>query len=491
MKRTAILILWLMSLAPGPAQTSDDGPLDRRPTVRYTLLDGSYLMDECLICGRPTIQQPLNGTFDLVLLQDTPPVTRYAVRNLEFTASPGFHGKARLTGNGTYEIFAEFAVLQDMQLATTIQDQVTNQIAYFTNDSRVTERPFPTIQISLTQTNGRLIQSFSLQLIAAPLRELWFSLNKPLVGTNDLGQTNRISAGDLVSNRGRVVKSNLELVGRLGVMPVALDLGLDTVEVTRRGEILFSIPGDVFSETLGPIQQGDLLSNRGRIVRRNQQLLAAFGVATNGPDAGLDAVQLLPDGQILFSIRSNVVVAGTTLGRGDILSDRGQVFRKHAQLQANFHPAVTNQDYGLDALAVLPSGELWFSVEQGFADLRLGQILPGDVLSDRGWRVLSSRQLVATFGPLDPSVDYGLDAMFLVTDFKAPAAPPRILGIHHDRQNNRIRLDWDGEGAVFEVQRATSPDGPWEPGSPILPDLSFEDACGTNGAQYFYWLRQW
>src|SRR5206468_8080166 len=119
---------------------------------------------------------------------------------------------------------------------------------------------------------------------------------------------NAISAGDLLSNRGRVVKRNRELASQLGVMPPVPDIGLDAVQVTRRGEILFSIPGNVFSETLGPIQHGDLLSNRGAIVRRNQQLLAAFGVATNSPDAGLDAVQLLPDGQILFSTRSNVVL---------------------------------------------------------------------------------------------------------------------------------------------------------------------------------------
>ena len=493
MKQTAIVILWLMSLSPGQAQSADDVTFDGRPTIRYTLLDGSYFVDDCLICGRPTIQQELSGTFDLVLLQDAGTVTRYAVRNIDFTTSPGFSGKAHLTGGGTYQIFAEFAVLQDMELVTRVEDPFTNQVAYFTNDSRVVERPFPLIQVSLTQTNGRLLQTFSLQLIAAPLREIWFSLERPLVGTNALGQTNCIRPGDLISNHGRVVKSNAELVGKLDVKPVVPDLGLDAVAITRRGEILFSLPGDVFSETLGPIQHGDLLSNRGRIVKRNQQLLAAFGVVTNSPDAGLDAVQLLPDGQILFSIQSNGMVgAGTKLQRGDILSDRGQVFRTHAQLLANFRPAVTNQDYGLDAFVVLPSSEIWFSLEQGFADLRLGPILPGDVLSDQGYRVFNNRQLVAAFGPLDPSVDYGLDAMFVVTDLTPRSPPPWIRSIHHDQQNNRLRLDWDGEGAVFEVQRAANLSGPWESRSPILPELSFEEACeGTNGAQFFYRLQQW
>jgi len=54
--------------------------------VRYTLLEGSYFVDDCLICGRPTIEQPMRGTFDLVLLQETPPYWRYAVQDLDFIA---------------------------------------------------------------------------------------------------------------------------------------------------------------------------------------------------------------------------------------------------------------------------------------------------------------------------------------------------------------------------------------------------------------------
>ena len=100
-------------------------------------------------------------------------------------------------------------------------------------------------------------------------------------------------------------------------------------------------------------------------MKQNQDLLAAFGVPTAQPDAGLDAVQVMPDGEILFSLRSNVVVnAALMLGRGDILSDRGQVFRTNRELLTNFHPAVTNRDFGLDAMQILPGGEIWFSVEE-------------------------------------------------------------------------------------------------------------------------------
>jgi len=98
------------------------------------------------------------------------------------------------------------------------------------------------IEISLTQANGSLLQTFSLHLRAAPLREVWFSTAKSLMATNGTGHAQRISAGDLLSNRGRVVRGNQDLVGRLGVMPPVPDLGLDAVQVGCRGEILFSIP---------------------------------------------------------------------------------------------------------------------------------------------------------------------------------------------------------------------------------------------------------
>src|SRR5882762_7889466 len=167
------LVTWFWSLLACVSITVAQDPPPRSPVITYTLLDGSYLVDECLICGRPTIMQPLSGTFDLVLVQNTPPYMKYAVRNVDFTASPGFAGEVRITGGGTYVRFEEFTLLQDMDLAVQVKDSFTNRSAYFTNNSRSVEKPFPLIKIDLTQTNGTLLQTFSLNLFAAPLRELW------------------------------------------------------------------------------------------------------------------------------------------------------------------------------------------------------------------------------------------------------------------------------------------------------------------------------
>src|SRR5437899_11469016 len=119
MKRSSIAFMCLLALI-GSAFAQD--PTSARKGVSYTLLEGSYFIDDCLICGRPTILQPLRGTFELVLEQNTPPYIRYAVRNVDFTASPGYSGEVHLTGTGTYVRFEEFAILRDMGLALQIKD---------------------------------------------------------------------------------------------------------------------------------------------------------------------------------------------------------------------------------------------------------------------------------------------------------------------------------------------------------------------------------
>src|SRR5437899_1533460 len=104
MKRSSLVVflcalVWALQSRPATAQSTN--------RVVYTLLGGSYFIDECLICGRPTIEEPLRGTFDLVLLQDTAPYTKYAVRNIDFVAGQGSTLERHIGGNGTYERFEE------------------------------------------------------------------------------------------------------------------------------------------------------------------------------------------------------------------------------------------------------------------------------------------------------------------------------------------------------------------------------------------------
>jgi hypothetical protein len=182
---------------------------------------------------------------------------------------------------------------------------------------------------------------------------------------------------------------------------------------------------------------------------------------------------------------------GVTLHRGDLLSSSGLVLRSNQQLLGNFHPLAATSDYGLDALYVWPGGETWFSTEAGFQDQNLGAILAGDLLSDRGYIVFRNADLLSAFAPVENSPDFGLDALYVVTDATPSAGAPRlqIVGKPGDQSAG---LTWQGQGRVFQVERADVVSGPFQPLSPIIPDLSFDDLGAlTNRAQGYYRLRQW
>jgi hypothetical protein len=449
----------------------------------YTLLEGSTFIDDCLVCERPTLFYPLRGTFELVLRDSNPLFTTYSVTNISFRVDGGTNPLYTITGTGTYRIGGEVAVSQEMILDVNVNDKAL----VFTNDSRAVDKLFPLIQVSLVQTQLNLFQFFSMNLLAAPVREIWFST---LSGFTSGTQPLRGTGGDVLSANGRIVKTFSNLVTALGLVPAAIPPGIDALDVGPGGEVFFSFDENRISTNLGAIQHGDLVSSRGRIVARNQTLTAAFGVMPAVPDLGLDAVMVKDDGEILFSIETDAF--GETIGKmihhGDLLSSKGQIVASNAQMLSRFHPG-TVKDYGLDAVYVWPSGEIWFSTEEGFQDQQLGPVQAGDLLSDQGFVVFRNLELMSAFAPIEDLADFGLDGLFIITDVTAPAPPPRITSISR-QQPSITSLRWEGEGRVFQVQRVADVIGPYLPISPIVPDLMFDDSSASNSAA-FYLLRQW
>src|SRR5947199_10192205 len=79
---------------------------------RYQLLEGSFLADDCLICGRPSFNIPMRGSFMLRRIEVTPISTRYVIENASFQAGTGY----AFTGSGTYETSGDFVIHQTMTL---------------------------------------------------------------------------------------------------------------------------------------------------------------------------------------------------------------------------------------------------------------------------------------------------------------------------------------------------------------------------------------
>jgi hypothetical protein len=476
---------------------------DQKYGWRYSLLEGSTLTDDCPICGRPTIALPMRGSFTLRLVEANVLSAIYALEDISFTAGGEPSRTYRVTGSGTLQIGGEVAVTQEGAMHVEIDNGSFTTDAQLASARGPLERLWPMIQITFSQTNGTSTQVYDLTLAAAPFREAWFSTTGGFTSATRPPADNHVSDGDVLSSAGRIVRRNAELTRRLGIMPGVPDLGLDAFDMRSGAEVVFSIETSVFSETLGPLQAGDCLSERGSIVATNQSLLSAFGIQPPVPDAGLDAMQFFDTaipaanaaaGEVWFSIETEQF--SETLGRllrpGDLLSNRGQVIRSNAQLLQRFHPLDPGVDHGLDALYVWPSGEIWFSTETGFTGEASISYLGGDVLSDQGYVVFRNLELLNRFAPIEDKIEFGLDALWVVSDAAASVTPPRFTAIDTDRGTGDLRLQWQGDGHVFQVEGTLDLTTPWEPLSPIVPDLEFVEVGGLlHLPRHFYRIRQW
>ncbi|MEE8169575.1 MAG: hypothetical protein V3T70_03425, partial [Phycisphaerae bacterium] len=244
-----------------------------------------------------------------------------------------------------------------------------------------------------------------------------FSAEADFIATDGPHQGQTISNGDQLTNTGIIANTNFALTANFCPMPPVADMGLDALHRRPGGGLLFSSETGWFDECLSQqISDGDLLSADGTVFRTNAGLMVNFNPMPPAPDVGLDAVHVLPTGGILFSIEVDIFdqVLGVLVQHGDLLSDAGLIIQTNAQLLANFCPPAV-PDMGLDALLILDSGEIWFSTEDGWLDVCHGvQISGSDLLSSAGYIVMSNAELADGFF-LDSTnpPDVGLDSLWL------------------------------------------------------------------------------
>jgi hypothetical protein len=455
----------------------------------YRLLESSSFLDDCLICDHVSIYQPVRGSFDLVLIDGNPLNSRYLLRDIDFTATLGDQIHT-FTGEGSFEFGGEVALRQNMTLHLKVQSGATIETKTFTNTTSAVQMLWPVIDVNLDETEGTPVHTYRLHLLAAPLREIWFSTVSDF-GSGNNRNNRTISNGDILSDLGRVVVPNIALMRPFGLNP-DLRVGIDALAIVPGGEVQFSLNNDFTSAPAGQIHHGDLLSDKGNIVKRNQDLLAAFGIMPTAPDAGLDAVQIMDNGEILFSITQDIFseIKGTTLHKGDLLSNKGDIKKTNSELLSRFHPTPI-QDYGLDAVYVWPSGEIWFSTEQDFNDQGLGPISEGDLLSDQGYVVFRNLELLQAFKPLEKIANFGLDGLYIVTDASERAAGPVLSSPLIDRANDIATLHWQSPGRVVQLQKTTDLRFPFVEASRIIPGTTWIDTPLQSNGAVFYRLRQW
>jgi hypothetical protein len=463
------------------------------PATHYRLIEGSTLLDDCPICDRLSRPQPLRGEFDLMPVSTNSLSTRYHLFDVKLRVVDGSGVTYTAQGEGDYTLDGEVALQQRLSLDVLVTGGGHDpKPTTLTNSAGPPGRLWPMLAVDLMETRGTPTQTYSLELRAAPFRELWFTTTQQFRPASGLGLPQEVLAGDALSDQGRIVKSNADLLAALGVLEGTKPIAVDALDVAPGGALLFSLGKGVTSTNLGSIQEGDLVSDAGKIMKRNQDLTAQLGIMPVVPDEGLDAVQVMERGGIIFSTRrDDFSESQGPVSHGGLLSDQGQVMKTNPDLLRKFHPDQPGHDYGLDAVHLWPSGELWFSTEEGFNDSVLGPINDGDLLSDRGYVVSTSVELVARFQPADGLTNYGLASLFVVTDLlPLPATGPVMLAGTFN-ELGQPQLQWTAPGRCCQVEVANTPLGPFVPVSPILTTRSWTDRRGTVAAAVFYRVRQW
>jgi hypothetical protein len=428
--------------------STDDAIAD---TVSYQLVEGSTIMALYPDSERPVFEVPIKGSFLLTpALSSTSNFKAFNVNKLNFKAQNGDEHLTGKEGNGTY-LYNDTATdpgQQRMRLSLRIGDSDPRKF-----DSGLVLIPkntkFPWIDIivkNLKITTGEISPQYVIHLVAVPIPGFSFSTNYSFT-SGSLGKP--VNNGDLLSSGGRILMTNSELISQFHLYPTFVEqkVGLDAVigpfnhfpspdGETLKPFVLFSTDTDILAEE-NP-GQGDILSNFGKVVKRNYELISPFVLMPPIPDMGLDALSIaqkisidspgtaiteedaaLPEKKIIvFSIKESFFSEklGVLITPGDLLTTNGTLYRTNKELLQNFNPvSVSTERYiDIDAVYILPNGEVWFSTASDFTSGTLGHIGHGDLLSENGRRILRNMEIVNPFSPLEDMADFGLDSMSVI-----------------------------------------------------------------------------
>ncbi len=419
MARAASWGVWLPILAVAGAVAL---PARAQERTRYRIIEGSLL----ILTNEDGTgwTEPLHGTFDLY---PTTPPAQYVVEHFR-----GFDsiGTECVTGSGSY--------MFNYGNHNLVLDVLIDGAPHHLDSGWPPFEAFPPmVRIDLSEPSSPGQPVYSIRLIAVPALGVWFSTR---IGFHTPNLT-YISHGDVLTQFGSVLWSNQALTQNLGIQPPVPDLGCDAIvpieiDYLHDWQCLFSTDVGAWSEIHGWISDGDFLSEGGFIMHRNFEMVQNF--LPNPPiDVGLDAITfgyVCNDWYFSSEIDFWSDHMGTLVRHGDVLCKRdGWIYKTNEDLLAKFNPVGPHPYPGLDALYLWPTGQIWFSVNEGFVDANYGSISDGDLLSTDGWVIYRNLQLVRRFEPIEDTNNFGLDGLHLV-----PVMPGDMNG---DERVNAFDID--------------------------------------------------
>ncbi len=446
---------------------------------------GSLFYRDCPICGIAIRPVPLRGTFRLTLKQETADQSDFDITEISWTASNGSDLQYKLSGAGTLSIFKS-SPAQQVSLNLKVEAGGMTEDLHFENEIKDLVRSWPNLDFTFKETPSSFTRQYNGHVTASPFRDLWYAPARDVIGNGSF----LASKGDLMSMSGRKIKSWTDLTAKFNVIPPPSPVGLDAFDVAPGGVMLFSLDVTIPTKSGTNLDHGDLLRADGTKVS-NENLMAKFGLQPIAPDTGLDALQQMDNGQIWFSISSNVFSEnlGVQLSRGDILSNDGKVIKTSQELLSNFGADPADGDYGLASIYVWPSGEVWFTTEADITNSKFGPLYSGDILSDQGYLVYRQEEVLQNLGSVPSDQKFGIHALYVISDAVTGANAPTITKLTRNAAG-QVTLEWSGSGHVYQVQAAGQVGGPFLPVSDYQVETVWNDPQ-PNSTEKFYQVLQW
>ncbi len=213
-----------------------------------------------------------------------------------------------------------------------------------------------------------------------------------------------------------------------GLIPDGTDILFSTSNYAmynNNGKLHFMAPDNLYSSS------GQVYLTNGDLLKAYQprRWFMSFG-------QGLDAVTFFNDpttGQLTTWFSTGRTFYSNSykrnIGEGDLLNRDGNIVATNQDLIAKFNPTTTG-NVGLDAVNVLNPGtanqQIWFSTRSGFHSDALNEdIGAGDLVSNTGQLIATNADLLKAFAPSKPDVNYGLDAVHVLS--AVPGQAPLVL----------------------------------------------------------------
>ena len=440
--------------------------------VHYELLYGSSISQRV---GNSVVGfWAARGAFDLRLTKETPDDLQYSIENLEITGG----SQVQLGGVGALQI----PVGLSPRISLTLTNLGAAVPIRFTNVIITPDRTWPMLALRALQvTDG---DAYTIEIRAAPFHDIWISPAMDFRADAFSNPTNVIHSGDLISIDGRVIKRNADILAPFGDITTT-DHGLDAISFAPRGGLSIS------AHDVGSIRDGDiLLPNPPR--RLSYTDIFTNAAASGMTDPGIDGIQFTSENAFYFSVKRDSDYA-TTAGAGvrirdgdiwwtDLQTHELRLARSREELfsYSEYRPWLIDEQVGIDAFYIWPSGEVWFS-------LRSSWTAHTAIYSSDGYGVFTD---TFAFQAFKPAADPGLDAFLVITDLEEIPKVQLTLNMHLSSMGVAT-LEWTPTAGAYQIETADSLFSPFRPASQVIATESFTSQRPLTAPARFYRVRHW